>query len=145
MDIQFIPVDAAVIEKMVLAKLEEGTGETLFPGDERRIFGEAMTMTAVALMNLFNDEAKQRMLMYARGAVLDALGDMRGVKRLEATKAKVRLRFSLGAPAVSSVTIPAGTKASTTGELYFATDMPVVIYAGTSTADVWATSIEGGA
>jgi phage-related baseplate assembly protein len=143
-EITFVPVDAEVIEREILATLEAGTGEFLFPGDERRLFGEAMTMTAVALLNYINDAAKQRLLRYARGEILDALGEMRGVNRLEPEKAHIVIRFSCQAIPTSNITIPQGTNVGDGGALVFSTDTVAVISAGQSAVDVLCTSTSGG-
>ena len=42
-----------------------------------------------------NDVGRQTLLRYARGEVLDAIGERQDVKRLEGTPAKTTMRFSV--------------------------------------------------
>ena len=39
---EFITTDAEVIRSEILTELESNVGEPLYPGDERRLFGEAL-------------------------------------------------------------------------------------------------------
>lgn len=66
-DIKLTTTDASTLYKTIITELEKGAGEPLYPGDERRIFGEALVAVLVALYNEFNDKMKQRTLQYARG------------------------------------------------------------------------------
>ena len=143
MSVNFVPVDASEIEKFVLGMLEMHVGEPLFPGDERRVFGEAMTATLISALNFVDDACRQRILRYARGEVLDAIGDMRGVKRLEPEKAHIIARFSASAPVQSAITIPQGTKIGDGTSLFFVTDAVAVISSGGKYVDIGCTSIEG--
>jgi phage-related baseplate assembly protein len=143
-NINFTPVDADEIYDLVIGILEDRTGESLFPGDERRIFGEAVVAVVVQLLNYVNDAARQRLLRYARGEVLDAIAERRMVSRLEASRAHATVRFSAAAPAEENIIIPAGTKVATGDSLYFATDLVGVIKAGIEHVDIAVTSTEGG-
>ena len=72
-DIKLTTTDASTLYKTIITELEKGTGEPLYPGDERRIFGEALVPVFVALYNSLNDVGRQTLLRYARGEVLDAI------------------------------------------------------------------------
>lgn len=41
-DIKLTTTDASTLYKTIITELEKGAGEPLYPGDERRIFGEAL-------------------------------------------------------------------------------------------------------
>ena len=69
----FIETDAKKIYDRIITGVEGYVGESLYPGDERRIFADAIAAVFVSLFNQMNDAAKQKMLQYARGDVLDAL------------------------------------------------------------------------
>ena len=56
-DLKFIETNASEIYEIVIGALEKGCNEDLYPGDERRIFGEAMVPLVVALFNAVNDAA----------------------------------------------------------------------------------------
>jgi phage-related baseplate assembly protein len=143
-DINFVEVDAQEINKELVNDFETALGETLYPGDERRIFLEQEGQVIVGLKNSINDTGRQNLLRYARGEVLDAMGERLDTPRLQAQKAKVTLRFTLSAAQTFVITIPQGTRATPDGQLYFATTQTLVIQAGQTYGDVLAESTEGG-
>lgn len=143
-DFDFVEVDSAEIYTTVIGMLMDECGEALYPGDERRIFGEGLVKVLVAVFSEFNDKMKQRTLRYARGYVLDALGERLGVERLQPACASAVFRFSASAPMGENVIIPAGHRITTDGSVYFETQETVVLQAGTLYVDVAAVSTEGG-
>lgn len=143
-DINFVNIDATDIEDEILKQLEEATGEDLYPGDERRIFGEALTAVLINVYNKLNDSAKQKMLAYARGDVLDALGERTATYRKAPEKATATLRFAATNDQVQNIIIPSGTKAKSNNELYFETIETKVIEVGNEYVDVEAHSVDGG-
>lgn len=144
-DINFIETDAGTILDTVIDALESGIDEELYPGDERRLLGETMAQVVVTIYNTVNDACRQRLLRYARGTVLDDIGDTRKVTRHTPTLATTTLRFGVSEPVASNIIIPAGLKVTGDFERYFITDKTVVLYAGASTAEVTATAENGGA
>ncbi|NLH01190.1 MAG: baseplate J/gp47 family protein [Clostridiales bacterium] len=122
----------------------DSVNEPLYPGDERRIFGEALVSVLVALYSEFNDKMKQRTLKYARGYVLDALGERYAVYRAEPAKAKANFRFAVDAAQTGNIVIPAGTRITTDGSVYFATQEAAVLAAGSTYVDVLGLCTEGG-
>lgn len=143
-ELDFIETNASTIVKDVLEELENGVNEPLYAGDERRIFGEALAHVAVIIYNNVNAACRQKMLRYARGAVLDALGENRDVTRLDPTSATTTLRFGVSEPVASNIVIPAGLRITGDFVRYFLTDSTVVLYAGSSHVDVTATAENGG-
>lgn len=141
---EFITTDAEIIRDEVITELESHVGEPLFPGDERRLFGEALAAVLVSMYNALNDAAKQKMLKYARGTVLDALGERVGVTRIAPTSATTTLRFSLSEPVGENVLIPQGTRVTSDSTHYFATTAAAVIEVGQIAVEVEAASVEGG-
>ena len=83
----FLETDSKTIYDSVLDFVMDEVDEPLYPGDERRMFMEAVILVLVQVYNNMNDTAKQKMLQYARGHVLDALGEQKNTKRLEASPA----------------------------------------------------------
>ena len=59
---EFITTDADLIFEEVITSLESYVSEPLYPGDERRIFGEALVPLFVAMYNAMNDAARQQSL-----------------------------------------------------------------------------------
>lgn len=143
-DLNFITTDTKEIYDTIITSLENGVAEPLYPGDERRIYGEAFVPIVVAVYSAVNDACRQKMLRYARGAVLDAIGENAGLVRIDAQKATTTLRFSIGEAMPMNITIPAGTRVTGDFERYFLTDTTVVLAAGSTHVDVTATADEGG-
>ena len=136
--------DAATILQSVLDKLQSDVGETLYPGDERRMFGESISALIIIAFNEMEETAKNSILKYARGEALDAIGDSYNCERLEPEHARTTLRFSLAEAYGSNITIPAGTRAATEAGSYFATTEDATIAAGDTYVDVTAKATEGG-
>lgn len=144
-DLTFLETDSERIYDEVISSLEESVGEPLYPGDERRIFGDALVALFVAIFTTVNDAAKQKMLQYARGEVLDALGARYQCVRLEATAAQTVLRFSVKERMGFNIIIPEGTRATPNNSLYFKTTESAVLQAGSYYVDVPAEAVEAGA
>jgi len=144
MRIEFVKYDSETIVNELVSQFEKVLGETLQPSDERRIFLNQLAQVIVGINANINDTGNQVLLRNARGEALDAIGEMLGVKRLEAGKAKCTLKFTLAAAQSFSVTIPKGTRATPDGKIYFATDSDLVIRAQSTEGTVLATATEAG-
>lgn len=140
----FVEGDALKIYNAIVGRLMDEVGEPLYPGDERRIFGDALAAVVVALNNEYNDKMNQRTLQAARGVVLDAIGARYRVERAQPAHASATFRFSVAEARSSNIIIDAGTRITTDGSVYFATDNTVVLQAGSLYVDVTGTSLEGG-
>jgi len=143
-DLDFIKTNATEIYNTIITELENGVEEPLYPGDERRIFGEALVLVIVLIYNAVNDATRQKMLRYARNEVLDALGENRGVYRQLPIPAKTVIRFSVETAMSENIIIPAGTRVTGDYVRYFATDKTAVLMTGALYTDIDATSIGGG-
>ena len=119
-DFEIVTIDPSEVLDRTLTTMEEYVGEALYPGDERRIFAEAMVAVHAQLANIMNDASKQTMLKYARGKVLDALGERLGVTRLPGASAHCTIRFSVQTPLEQDVEIPKFTKVTSDSTHYFA-------------------------
>lgn len=142
--IQFVETDALAIAEEAIQRYEIFTGETLYPGDEKRVFLLTLIQILVAAKNDINDTGKQNLLRYARGEVLDALGELAGATRLEAVKAVTILRFTLSQAQGFNIMIPAGTRATPDGLLYFVTVKDQIITAGQTYMDLDAAAVDSG-
>jgi len=80
----------------------------------------------------------------AQGIYLDYHGQMRGIRRMGAAKAKGALRFSVEHEPVADLEIPADTVCMTAEETRFRTTEKAVLKAGTLFVDVPAEALEGG-
>lgn len=143
-DFDFVETDSAKLYTAIIGSLMDSCSEALYPGDERRIFGEAIVAVFVSLYAEFNDKMKQRTLRYARGSVLDAIGDRYNVKRVEATSASATFRFFVSDVQSENIVIPTGTRITSDGTVYFATQETAVLSAGNAYVDVVGACAEGG-
>lgn len=140
----FVTTDTQSIYNSVLDNIMDAVNEPLYPGDERRIFAEALIMVLVAVYNDLNDAAQQRTLRYARGYVLDTIGEMRNTERLSPSPANDMFRFSVSAAQPNNIIIPAGTRITPDGSVYFATEAAAVLQAGNLYVDVKAVCMTAG-
>ncbi|MHB0998225.1 MAG: baseplate assembly protein [Armatimonadota bacterium] len=138
-EISYTDTDPDNIKAGILSNIETNLGRQLYPADPLRLFALAFAAEDVNIRNLIDEAGRQNLLAYASGTNLDALGDLIGVSRLSATGATTTLRFTAGAPAAAPITIPAGTRATPDGSIYFATDYAATIQTGQTSVDVPAT------
>lgn len=143
--LNLVDVDSSTIYTDVVTGLESEVGEPLYPGDERRIFAEALVAVLVAYASKANDASRQTLLRYARGQVLDAIGERLGVERIAATPATTTVKFTLSAAQDHAITIPALTRVTSDGSLYFATDEACAIPSGETVGTVTASCQTAGA
>lgn len=144
MSINFVETDAETIYNNMIINFQTALQKVLYPGDERRIFLEQETAIIVAMYNAINDSAKQNLLRYARGEILDALGEDKDTPRLEALKAKVTIRFTLSSIRTENIIIPSGTKVTPDGMLFFETTEENIIYPGNLYKDIVCTATVAG-
>lgn len=143
-EFDFVETDSAKIYTTIIGALMDHCSEALYPGDERRIFGEGLVAVLVALFAEFNDKMKQRTLQYSRGVVLDAIGERLGVERIAPSCASATFRFTVSAMQSENILIPAGTRITPDGIVYFETQEAAVLSAGSSYVDVLGMCTEGG-
>lgn len=137
-ELDLVDVEASDVYNDVVTGLENEVGSPLYPGDERRIFAEALVSVLLAYVSKANDASRQTMIRFARGQVLDAIGERLGVERIPASPATTTLQFSLSAPQSVAITIPALTRATDDGTVYWQTDEPLVIPSGSTVGTVQA-------
>ena len=75
----------------------------------------------MSIANFANARANAQLIVSAVGDDLEALGALLGVSRLPASAATVTMKFTVSAPAGETVVIPAGTRVTADGKLFFAT------------------------
>ena len=143
-NIDLFVVDDEEIHNLIVDYVEKNLDETLYPGDERKIFLEVMQGFFTSFLVKLNELFNQRFAQYAKGTILDAHGENENCIRLEATKSHTTMRFSIGTDLGFNVVIPKGTKVTADNEKYFTTDEVAVIYAGSTYVDVNVSAVEGG-
>lgn len=144
MALKLLDIDSETIYNGILQAMEIMTGEPLYPGDERRIFTEAMIQIVVAIANQCNAACNDKFLKYASDEALDALGERMNVTRIAAVSATTTFLFTLAEAQTFDVTIPAGTLITNNGDIYFATDEDLTIAAGETTGEVTGSCTEPG-
>ena len=135
MDIKFVETDPTYWEGLLIDAYENITQRPLYPADPERLLLNLQTYASTLLAIAINEAAKQNLLAYTTGPHLDALAEFYGVQRLPARKAQTILRFFLAEPLDFDVVIPAGTRVSAGGDLYFATLQEAKIPAGSLYVD----------
>lgn len=140
-EINFVEVDAQKITSELINDFENFTGEILYSGDARRLFLQGFAYVFVNLLNSINTTGRSNLLRYAYGETLDALGELYGTPRLPEQNAKVTIRFTLAQAQPNGIVIPAGTRTTPDGNLFFATDTVLTIPAGNTYADVSSTAV----
>jgi len=142
--VDFNETSAKILYDTLIKDLERNVKEPLYPGDERRIFGEAFVAVFVGIYNTLNDTARQKMLRYARGDVLDALGERTDTYRLMPSSAKTIMRFHVSAPQFKNISIPQGTRVTPDGEIFFTTDISAILQSNMFYVDIPVSSSIGG-
>lgn len=140
----FIPSNWETQYKELVSAYEAITGTVLSRGQVESILLGIFAYRENILRIMVNDVAKQNLLAYAKGEVLDHLGALLGVSRLESRAAVTTIRFSFN-NLDQQILIPAGTRVgSRDGKVMFATDKDVAVSAGSQYVDVSATCTDTG-
>lgn len=137
-DIQFVEEDVNKVFAELVSVFQGITGRTLNRADPEMLVLRAFAQLFVQQRVLINQVAKGELLRYAKGVILDYLGEP-GTPRLQAEPAITTERFTLSIPLVSPQVIPAGTRIApdgAEGSILFATKEAVTIPAGNTAADV---------
>ena len=142
--IDLFVVDDEVVHNTIVDYVEKNLDETLYPGDERKIFIEVMMGLIISFLTTLNEKFNQRFAQYAKGLILDEHGKNENCERLSATKSKAIERFSINSSLGLNVVIPKGTRITADNEKYFETEEVAVIYAGSTYVDVAISAVEGG-
>lgn len=126
--------------------ISEATGQsvTLERSGVHRMELYAAAAQIYQAMQYIDRQGKQSILKYSYSDFLDNLAIFKGVTRTPATAATTTLRFTLSTERDVATVIPQGTRVSTAGSTYFATDVYAEIPAGSTTVDVPATCTVAG-
>lgn len=143
-ELSFLETDSESIYDSVVLALENEVSEPLYPGDERRIFGDALAAVLVAAFNQVNDACKQKMLQFASGEVLDALGARYDCDRIAPIPAKTTLRFAIKDIVNFNIVINKGTRVTPDNVVYFQTVENAVLEAGSLFVEVAAECVSAG-
>lgn len=123
----------------------EGKTVTLERASVHRMILNAAAAQIFQALQYVDRAGKQNLLKYSYSEFLDNLALFKGITRLPASSATTVLRFTLSAVQSVAVAIPAGTRASSADDIFFATDEYAEIPAGSMTVDVSASCTEAAA
>lgn len=133
----FIDRDPAQITQELIQFYEKITGKTLQPAQVERLLIDLIAYRESLIRIAIQEAAKQNLVAFAKYPMLDYLGELVGVTRLEAQPARTTIRFTLTETQTFDVTIPAGTRIETKdGKQVFATIEAGTITAGQMSVDV---------
>ncbi|MBH8611964.1 baseplate J/gp47 family protein [Pseudomonas mohnii] len=142
---EFIKIDPAALEAELIARYEQKSGKTLYPAQIERLFIDLIAYATSRQQMGIQSAGEQLLVRFARGPILDYLGELVATPRLLAQAARCPLRFNMPAAVSAPLLIPAGTQVSTQdAKLTFVTDRDVVMPAGQSQASVTATCLTAG-
>lgn len=119
-------------------KYEELTGRSIVLGkaDPVRLILYAASLQLYQGMQYIDNAAKQSFLKYSYGDFLENLGALKGIVRNQGTPARAVIRFTLSEVRETAIVIPAGTRVTPGGNLFFYTEEESVILPGDISADI---------
>ena len=129
--------DPAAIVAEMIAEYKEKTGKTLTDADVDRLIIDVMAYRESLLRSKIQYGFEQNLIAYADYPAIDAIGEQKGIPRLEASASGCRQRFYLKEPLAFAVMVSAGTAIKVEGAEYaFETTENLIIPAGSEYGDV---------
>lgn len=127
-------------------KYEEITGKsmTLGKADPNRLILHAAALQIFQGFVNIDKAAKSNFLKYTSGDALEELCSLKGIQRLQGSKASTTMKFTLSAEQTSVVSIPMGTRATGSMDVCFYTTESASIGIGELTVEVPASCVEIG-
>jgi phage-related baseplate assembly protein len=142
---EFVTVDWNRQYAELVKSYEQIVGMPLSKGQVESLIIAAFAYRENLIRIAINDTAKQNLLAYARGEMLDHLGAFPGVTRLPAAAAITTLRFTFETALTAPLLIPAGTRVmSKDNKVVFATSKDINAGAGSAYIDAEASCTETG-
>lgn len=142
---EFIKIDPAALEAQLIARYEQKSGKTLYPAQIERLYIDQIAYAVSRLQMSIQNAGEQLLVRFARGPILDYLGELVATPRLLAQAARCTMRFTMPAAVTQTLLIPIGTRVSTQdAKLTFITDQDVVMAVGQTHMTVTATCMTAG-
>lgn len=133
---QFVHEDAQQVISECKAYYENMLQRSFAPADIEMLLINGLAYREMLLRANLNDAARQNLVDFSRGTMLEYLAALVGVSRLPASGAFANLRFSI-VSGHTGVTIPVGTRVqSTDGKVVFRTIEEKTVGVGTFQKDV---------
>ena len=92
---EFVKIDPAAVEADLIARYEAKSGKTLYPAQIERLFIDLIAYTRSRVDMSIQNAGEQLLVRFARGVILDYLGELVATPRLLAQPARCQIRFSL--------------------------------------------------
>ncbi len=140
----FGTIDTAAVEAEIVTQYTLLTGTTPNPSDPEYAMNATIAYARVLSLQAIERAGKANLVKYATGANLDYIGDLIGLKRLDAQPSVVNILFTL-ITGHAQVVIPGGTLVSSAdGKAVFSTNEDVTVAVGVNTVEIDCTcTIEG--
>lgn len=136
-EINFLTTDAELLITDIIKSYEDAEGRRLSQADPLRIIFLSLASVIVKQNIAINDAAKQNLLHYSRGKVLDHKGAEWDTPRLGSAAATTTLRLHLSEPLITSRIIEKNSLAtSDEAAIFFSSEKDVVIQPGVDYVDV---------
>lgn len=140
----FVDTDPEKITRELVVHYEEASGKTLYPAQDEMLLINLIAYRESLVKTAIQNAACQNLVAFARAPMLDYLGELVGVYRIDARAAVTTLRFTPETAPERNMFIPAGTRVSASDGVVFATDTDVILSAGAQNITVRATCTEPG-
>ena len=129
----FIDRDAASITSDMVAMYEAMAGKTLYPAQPERLMVDVIAYREMGLRIAIQLAAEQNLVAYANAPMLDYLGQLVCVTRLQATSAACQAQVTLSAAQASDTVIPSGLTLTAKDGSFFLTQGAATVSAGLTT------------
>lgn len=138
--------DPNLILADMITAFESSSGRTLQPAQVERLLIDLYAYRESLVRNAIQYAAQQNLLAFAIFPMIDYLGALVGVIRLQAQAASTTLQFILSNPLTIEYTVTAGTRVgSGDGQVVFATNADLIFASGITSASIDATATVAGA
>ena len=143
-EVEFVTSTLSELLNWAQKEVEEDLSRKLAPADPILILLKSYFAVHFQLIELINDLARQNLLTYARGDVLDHMGNFAGVDRLQASSARTTAKVELTTARSVPTVILKNTRFHAGDNNYFAIDTDVIFNSGDTETTVTATCLNTG-
>lgn len=116
----------------------------LHDADPVKLVSEACCLQLYQIAQYANRAGKVALLKYSFGEYLENIGALKGIRRIEGSAARTRLRFTLSMKRNNATVIPPGTRVTASDGVYFETAELLEIPAGEMIGETGAVCKEKG-
>lgn len=127
-------------------KYQELTGKKLIlhDADPLKLIAQANCLLLYQIAQYADRAGKMALLKYSYGDYLENIGALKGIRRIEGSAARTKLRFTLSIKRISTTVIPKGTRVTANDGIYFETEDILEILPGEMNGEATACCKESG-